>query len=79
MDEKQSYSSYEVQNILKKAIQATAKGVLEYVNKESVIIDKFFKNEIPNAKIEIDNSNKVSEYINEELKKVGINYSSKNS
>lgn len=74
MAEKLFYSSDEVQSIVKKVIEVTTIGVLNYVNNESIIIDRFFKNEIPNAIIERNSTKNVSEYIDQELMKIGINY-----
>ncbi|WBX97993.1 hypothetical protein [Chryseobacterium gambrini] len=76
MSEKLLYSADEVQNILKKAIQATSKGIFEFINNESLIVDKLHKIEILAATLETSSSlqNKVSEYINLELSKVGIIY-----
>ncbi|KAA0127318.1 hypothetical protein FY557_13115 [Chryseobacterium sp. SN22] len=74
MAEKLFYSSDEVQSIVKKVIEATTIGVLDYVNNESIIIDRFFKNEIPNAIIERNSTKNLSEYIDQELMKIGINY-----
>ncbi len=74
MAEKLFYSSDEVQSIVKKAIEATTIGVFEYVNRESIIIDRFFKSKIPNAIIERKSTKNVSEYIDQELIKIGINY-----
>ncbi|WPO82660.1 hypothetical protein SD427_18145 [Chryseobacterium sp. JJR-5R] len=64
----------ELQQIIKNIIEATTKGVFEFINKENIIVDKFFKNEIPNAMLEVAGTKQVSEYINEELAKVGIIY-----
>ncbi len=67
-------TSEEIQQIIKNAIEATTKGIFEFINKENTIVDKFFKNEIPNAILEVTGTKQVSEYINEELEKVGIIY-----
>ncbi len=76
MSEKLLYSADEVQSILKKAIEATSKGIFEFINNESVIVDKLHKMEIPGATFETNYSsqNKVCEYIDQELAKVGIIY-----
>lgn len=74
ISEKRLYSPEEVHTILKKAIEATTIGIFEYVNNEAIVIDSFFKSEIPNAILQINSTKKVSEYINHELKKNGINY-----
>lgn len=76
MVEKLLYSADEVQTILKNAIEATSKGIFEFINNESVIVDKFYKMEIPGAILETNYSSqkKVSLYIDQELAKVGIIY-----
>ena len=76
MAEKTLYTSDEVQNILKKAIEATAKGLFEFINNESVVFDKLNKIEIPGVSLEIKYSSqtKISHYISQELSKVGIKY-----
>lgn len=66
--------SEEIQQIIKNAIEATTKGIFEFINNENTIVDKFFKSEIPNAILEVTGTKQVSEYINEELEKVGIIY-----
>lgn len=66
--------SEEIQQIIKNAIKATTKCVFEFINNENTIVDKFFKNEIPKAMLEVAETKQVSEYINEELAKVGIIY-----
>lgn len=63
MAEKLFYALDEVQSIVKKAIEATTIGVFKYVNNKSIIIDRFFKSEIPNAIIERNSTKNVSEYI----------------
>ncbi len=67
-------TSEEIQQIIKNTIEATTKGIFEFINKENIIVDKFFRSEIPNAILEINGIKKASEYINEELAKVGIIY-----
>lgn len=76
MAEKVLYSAEEVQKILKKAIEATSKGIFEFINNEIVIVDKFYKIEIPGAILETNYSSQsnVSLYIDQELAKVGIIY-----
>jgi len=39
-------TSEEIQQIIKNDIEATTKGIFEFINKENTIVDKFFKNEI---------------------------------
>lgn len=72
--EKLLYSNADLQKIIKKTLEATSKGVLEFVNNENKIVDKFFKSEIPNAVLEITGTKNISQYINEELQKEGIIY-----
>ncbi|GEM_PF-6371589 len=76
MAEKLLYSANEVQTILKKAIEATSKGIFEFINNENVIVDKFHKMEIPGAILETNctSQKKASQYIDQELAKVGIIY-----
>jgi len=76
MAEKLLYSTDEVQTILKNAIEATSKGIFAFINNEGVIVDKFYKMEIPGAILETNYSSqkKVSLYIDQELAKVGIIY-----
>ncbi|PWN60010.1 hypothetical protein [Chryseobacterium oncorhynchi] len=76
MEEKKLYSADEVQTILKKSIEATSKGIFEFINNESVIVDKLHKIEIPGAILETNytSQKKASEYIDQELAKVGIIY-----
>ena len=76
MVEKLLFSADEVQTILKKAIEATSKGVFEFINNESVIVDKLHKMEIAGATLETNYSSqkKVFQYIDQELAKVGIIY-----
>lgn len=76
MGEKLFYSADEVQTILKKAIEATSKGIFEFINNETVIVDNFYKMEIPGAILETNYSSQinVSLYIDRELAKVGIIY-----
>lgn len=45
-------TSEEIQQIIKNAIEATTKGIFEFINKENKIVNKFFKSEIPNAILE---------------------------
>lgn len=76
MPEKLLYSAEEVQSILKKAIEATTKGVFEFINNECEIIDKIHNMHIPGATLETNYSSqkKASQYIDQELAKVGIIY-----
>lgn len=76
MTEKLLYSADEVQTILKNAIEATSKGIFEFINNESVIVDKLHNMEIPGATLETNylSKKKVSHYIDQELVKFGIIY-----
>lgn len=66
--------SEDLQKIIKNTIEATTKGVFDFINNENQIVDKFFKSEIPNTILEVNGSKNVSEYISEKLSKLGITY-----
>ncbi|WBV56463.1 hypothetical protein PFY10_19950 [Chryseobacterium daecheongense] len=49
MKNKLLYTPDEVQAILKKAIEATSRGVMDFINNEKVIVDQFFNIEVSGA------------------------------
>lgn len=70
------YSKEEVDNLIKGTINATAEGILEWLENETDIVDKDTKEVINNAEIDThsDKTYLLTEYVYKRLEKCGIKF-----
>jgi len=72
---KKKYTEDEVTQVIRDVLKGSVDGLLKWLEKETVIVDKTTGIEILNSKIELaENSRKPTEYIYPELRKIGVNF-----